>query len=290
MSLSAAVRVGTLVAALACPPATAWAQSSRESDGQRRAEEEAFREREREIERSKRQPLEPLRPRRKDPGPAPKREMTEEHRRRLYPSPEERNRYAAFLRHPRTGLARMSPLVECMKDPRVVRVGGSCQDAIPPVPGGGAFYSFVSGGHQSVRLADLWLKDGSLRAGFAGGVFGVLTALGDVPIESVGIETPGVGHLSEFDPPTSLVEAQRRYREYEDGVTAAGRAYGVAAPARSDTTYAIRSITYRGTKYDGLRRDGDVLVAFRVVGKTADGSITFVWRELRRREGPRFSP
>jgi hypothetical protein len=215
--------------------------------------------------------------------------MTEEHKRRLFPAAEEKVRFATFLRQPHSGLARLLPQSDCQSDSRVLNVGNACLEAIPPVPGGGSFYSFVSGNHEAARLADVWLKDGMFRVGVAGDALGVLTALGDVPLESVTLQTAEAAYLAQFSPPATVADAQRQHAQSKAGFLVQGRAYGSAAQARADTTYVLRSIMYSSDgSIDKRRKPTDVLVSFRVVGRAEDGSVTLLWRELLRRKAPKL--
>lgn len=289
------IRVGLLAVALACLPFTARAQAAQDDREQRNIQLRELRERQRqvELENSRRAESQPPWARRdipKSPLPPSKRKMTEEHKLRLYPSPEDKEKFAMFLRQPRTGLVRLLQSGECEDDPRVVQAVGSCLDAIPPVPGGGTFYSFTSGSHQLRQLADLWLKGDLFRAGFAGSVLGVMTMLGDVPLESVKHESPGVNYLSALALPNSLAEARNQYRRNTTGFRGLGHKYGITAPVRQGTTYVLRSTTYKfGDALDKRRKLDDVVIAFRVVGTTADGSVTLLWRELRRQKTPRIN-
>src|SRR3954451_8392333 len=172
------VVAGALAAGLMCCPAV-WGQSTAPTQDQIReaqAEREgmaALEAQRREREAAKRALSRPLPPQR-DYFPAPpRRKMTEEHKRRLYPSNEEKDRFQAFLSMPRTGLVRLLPQIFCREDPRVVKADGSCFDAIPPVPGGGSFYSFSRNKYQVGLRAELWLSDNLFHAGFAGSVIGL---------------------------------------------------------------------------------------------------------------------
>lgn len=222
------------------------------------------------------------------PSP-PKRAMTEEHKRRLSPTAAEKDRFATFLRQPHSGLVRLLPQSNCENDPRVVQVGNACLEAIPPIPGGGSFYSFGSSEHESAQFADVWLKDGMFRVGVADAALGVLTALGDVPLESVTLQTAEVVYLNEFSPPTTVAEAKRQYAQSNAGFRVRGHAYGLTAQVKPDTTYALRSIMYKADgSLNKSRKPADVLVAFRVVSKAEDGSVTVLWRELLRSKPPKL--
>jgi hypothetical protein len=215
--------------------------------------------------------------------------LTAEHKRRLSPAAEEKVRFAAFLSQPHTGLARLLPQSDCRNDPRVLDVSNKCLEAVPPVPGGGSFYSFVSGDHEAARLADVWLKGGMFRAGVAGDALGVLTALGDVPLESVTLQTAEAAYLAQFSPPATVADAERQHARSKAGFLVQGRAYGMTAQVRPDTTYLLRSIMYGSPSTPGGRRKpADALVAFRVVSRAQDGSVTLLWRELLRRKSPKL--
>lgn len=223
--------------------------------------------------------------------PMPKRKLTEEHKRLLSPSAKEREAFASFLRQRHTGLVRLLSQGDCRVDPRVLYAGSSpsCADAIPPVPGGGSFYSFRSGGHQWGLRADVWLREGVFRAGFAGESLGFLTALGDVPLEAVTLDRAGVDYLAAFSPPTSLAEAQRQYELNKVGFRVRNHVYGAAMYVRPEMTYVLRSITYKAdSEQSKQRKPADVLVAFRVVSRAPDGSVTLLWKELQRRKSPKL--
>ena len=245
--------------------------------------------RRRELQRAMDEVSQRARTRNEQALPLPQRKMTAEHKRLLFPSDEERSAFAAFLRQPHTGIMRLLPQSDCRQDPRMLHAGGSCVDAIPPVPGGGSFYSFRSGGHQWGPRADVWLRDGVFRVGFAGESLGFLTALGDVPLDAVTLGSAGVDYLNEFSPPTSLAEAQRQYELNKVGFRVRNHVYGAAMYVRPAMTYVLRSITCRADNEESKKRKpADVLVSFRVVSRAPDGSVTLVWKELQRRKSPKL--
>lgn len=284
------LKVGLVALALACLPFAASGQGSLEDREQREIQLREL-QRRRELENTKRAMSQPVLARTDASRPSslpPKRKLTEEHKLRLYPSAGEKERFATFLRQPRTGLVRLLQSGECEDDPRLLQAG-SCRDAIPPVPGGGTFYSFTRVRHELRQLSDLWLEGDVFRVGFAGSVLGVMTMLGDVPLESVGPERAGVTYLSALTPPGSLTEARNQYRRNVAGFRVSGHRYSVTAPVRMATTYVLRSTTYKfGDYLDRQRKLDDVLIAFRVVGTTADGSVTLLWKEMRRQKTPKI--
>lgn len=284
------LRASLVALALTCLPSPAWAQGTSE-DREQREIQLREQQRRRELENTRRAMSQPL-PARRETGRTlalpPKRKMTEEHKLRLYPSADERERFAAFLRQPRSGLVRLIQSGDCEDDPRVLQVG-SCRDAIPPVPGGGTFYSFTRSRHELRRLSDIWLEGDVFRVGFAGSVLGVMTMLGDVPLEGLSPESSGVNYLLRLMPPVSLAEARNQYRRNISGFRVSGHRYGVTAPVRMGATYVLRSTTYKfGDELDRHRKLEDVLVTFRVVGITAAGSVTLLWKEIRRQKTPKI--
>jgi hypothetical protein len=284
------LRVGLVAGLLTCLPFTARAQGTPE-DREQRAIQLRELQRRREVENAKRaisDPLPAIREASHRLPPAPKRKFTEEHKLRLYPSAGEREQFAAFLRQPRTGLVRLLQPGECEDDPRLLQVG-SCRDAIPPVPGGGTFYSFTRVGHESRQLADLRLDGDVFRVGFAGSVLAVMAMLGDVPLESVRPESSEVKYLAMLAPPSSISEARTQVRRNIAGFRVSGIRHSVTAPVRLGTTYVLRSTTYKfGDHLDKKRKLDDVLIAFQVVGLRADGSVTILWKEMRRQKTPKI--
>jgi hypothetical protein len=139
------------------------------------------------------------------------------------------------------------------------------------------------------QLSDLGLAGDVFRVGFAGSVLGVITMLGDVPLEGLGPENPGVNSLAKVAPPSSLAEAREQYRRNSAGFRAAGNRCGLTAPVRAGSTYVLRSTTYKfGDYLDTKRKLYDVLIAFRVVGTTADGGVTLLWKEMSRQKTPKI--
>src|SRR6185369_11416792 len=95
----------------------------------------------------------------------------------LSPSEEDRNAYAAFLRTPDTGLFRILP--------RETYDDNANKDRQRIVTrGGGAYYSFTRLTHEYGYGSDLELAQDKLTTGFAGLDYGMLTNIGDVPLET----------------------------------------------------------------------------------------------------------
>jgi len=184
----------------------------------------------------------------------------------LAPSAEDLAAFAGFLRQPDTGMARLMPR--------------ETYDGKLLIRGGGAYYSFTKLTNEYGFGSDIGLEQGQLRVGFAGADFGFLTSLGDVAIDTVTAEQPGVSLLAEFKTPSVEADAREQYRRAANGFEADGFTYRSFLPATLNTTYAVRSINYL---------ESDMLVVFRVTRRDADGSLTLVWKILRTFPVPRLA-
>jgi hypothetical protein len=197
----------------------------------------------------------------------------------LYPSATEKAAFAATLREKGTGMTRLLPF--CEADPRVLDIRGSCSDGLPRIPGRGAFFSFKSENHETKAQSDLTLNNNEFRVGFADKAVGTITLLGDVPLDSLNLQSSAVAPLLLLTPARTLDEMMVLY-ERSRAVLASGHyAYGTASPAQPNMTYVLRSTTY---KPNG-RKPFDVMVAFRVTRQDSDGSVTILWKHLRTPKG-----
>ena len=184
----------------------------------------------------------------------------------LQPAQADNERFAAFLAQPDTGLVRLLPPER--------------YDNVLTLRGGGAYYSFTRRTHEYGFGSDVSLERNDFSVGFAGADFGMLVALEDVPISAVALDTPGVRYLSDFTPPTVEPEARIQQLRVSDGFQIENFHYKRNVLVRANMTYVLRSISYR---------ESDVLVAFRVVRIDEDGSVTLLWRMLRRYATPNLT-
>jgi hypothetical protein len=183
----------------------------------------------------------------------------------LAPAVEDRVSAAAFLRTRNTGLIRLLP--------REV-YGRVLQRGKVVLGDGGAYYSFTYISHEYGYGSDIELQMGKLSVGFAGYDFGMLTKLGDVPLEAISRQDARATFLLNYDPPSDAGKARAEARRFGNlrGVTIDGVIYSRRLPVEVNTTYLLRSIVYDAT---------DVLVALRVVRKDTDGSVIIAWKLLK---------
>ncbi len=185
----------------------------------------------------------------------------------LGPSPEDRAAFAELLRQGGMGLIRLLPREEYDQKNKLT------------IRGGGAYYSFTRLTHEYGYGSDISLEMGNLSVGFAGAAYGMLANLGDTPLESVTPETQGVEMLASHAPPSSLSKARAEQRRTSEGILFENILYKRTIPAVVNSTYILRSVGYDVS---------DVLVAFRVLRKDADGSLILAWKMLKKYEVPRL--
>ena len=222
-----------------------------------------------------------------------RKKASKEQRRRLAPRPEDAARYAQLLASPRTGIFRLLPDAGCEANTLVVKADENCLNRIPE----SSFYSFRENEHMQEILSDIRLENDYL---ISDGIFsqGILVNLGDVRLDEVTTTTKGLKFLNEYAPQTGSREALKQALQMADGVESDGFVYRKTARVTENSTYALRVIAYKGNIFKSFRgfyfdllagdKRIDQTLAFRVVRRDADGSVTIVWRELARRESPRI--
>jgi len=193
-------------------------------------------------------------------------------KRYIAPAEEDRMTYAEFLRSPDTGLIRLLPREKF--DPYVTK------DKSLTIRGGGAYYSFSEQRQEYVNSTDLGLEQGEFSTGFAGANYGMLTSIGDVPLENVSLETPAARILAAHNAAGEEPQARIEQRRVSHGTTIEGTNYKNRLAVRLNTTYLVRTVNYGSS---------DVLVAFRVVRIDADDSVTILWKQLKKYPTPRLA-
>jgi len=204
-------------------------------------------------------------------------------------------RYADLLRQPKTGIFKLVPDTGCTNNLRVVDAREGCLKYA--MPGSANSYSFRTESYRIRHLADLTYDGEDV---FLTGIFmhAIISDLGDVPLEQMSTEAPGMKFLSDFKPSATAQEVGLIDSTFLKGIQVKGYRYSKSVPAKVDSTYGFRGVAYRGKvvrsvqglRYNELDYDDreDVLIAFRIVERAQDGSITIVWRQLSKLESPRI--
>jgi len=192
-------------------------------------------------------------------------EIREKEKQFISVDPGDKIEYAKFLKQSDAGIFRLLPREK--------------YDGKLSIRGGGAYYSFTKLTHDYGYGSDIELSQGNFSVGFAGLDFGYLVILDDIPLDSATLERPGLKFLLSFVPASVEPEIREQQRRSSYGVQADGFTYKRSAAALVNTTYALRSIDYSGA---------DILVAFRVVRRDADGSMILIWKKLKSFQSPHY--
>jgi hypothetical protein len=211
------------------------------------------------------------------PNETASRELTPAQKRLLSPTLQDMVRFGKSLKAPDTGLFRLLPKGKFEYSPQLVSANDPKQLSTLPVTGGGAAYSFTWRRHELSEWSEIGLQDGKLFSGFAGGVLGFMANLGDVPLEGISLETPGVADLQALGRPTSRSEAIQQSQRNSQGFPAGSFTYYSVLPAVPGSTYVLRSVA------EGR---GDVLIAFRLCRQDEDGSLIVLWKLLNKASAP----
>lgn len=190
----------------------------------------------------------------------------------LAPAAEDVNANSDFLRQPQTGLIKLLPRE--IFDPQVNQSIKQVK-----VRGGGAFYSFFYLSHDNIYGADIVLNYGLVSVAFDEPNYGMLSELGDLPLDSLSVEDPRLAFINTYKPGRSPGAARCEIKQFREGVANNGSIYKLSFPVKSNATYLLRSIKY-------LR--SDLLVAFRVTRQDPDGSVIIAWKLLQQYWRPTF--
>jgi hypothetical protein len=226
--------------------------------------------------------------------------LTDAQKQLLAPSAEDEAAHHEFLRQAHTGLIRLLPRGKYEFNTTVA--ANNNPDKVLPIRGGGAFYSFAERKHPYGPWSEITLQEGRLLVGFLHQSLGVMTTLGDVPLESLTLTTPGIDYLAQLVPPTEPAAARDQCIRNLQGFSAANHIYNANLPAMVDQTYVLRSIVYKKEgrmlippgggaiyiphpyEYSGA----DELIAFRILRASEDGSLTILWKRLQKFSPPRI--
>jgi hypothetical protein len=224
------------------------------------------------------------------------RKPTEKELLTMAPKPELIRRWAAFLALPDTGVTRLVPEAGCGENAVVISAAEECLEFT--MPGGGSSYSFRAERYRIKHLADITYTNGELRAtGLLMHV--ILVDLGDHPVDELTLASEGLRFLADFEPITDFDAAREVDGQLARGIVSGERVYARSVPVAVNSTYALRSVAYRGKVMRSVRgatyneldfdRRRDVIVVFRIIDRDADGGITIVWRRLRVADTPKVN-
>lgn len=224
------------------------------------------------------------------------RKPTKEELKTLAPNAEDIRKYADFLKNEKAGITKLAVDFGCADNPSVVVATPDC--LLYTMPGAGSSYSFRVNNYRLRRLADLTFTNNSFQTT---GVLthGILVNLGDVALEQISLQTKGVKFLLDFPPTIEYEQATATESRLIAGIEQNGFVYRSGLAAEENRTFFLRSIAYRGASlraiqgvtYNELDFDKreDIFVAFRIIRKDDDGSITILWKELDSKKSPKIT-
>ena len=213
----------------------------------------------------------------------------------IAPNPQLAAKYSQFLKLPGTGIFRLIPEAGCAPNSKVINAREDCLKY--SMPGAGNSFSFRTENYRIRHLADVTYEGDRLRIT---GIFmlGMMANLGDVPLESVELGSPGTKFIAEFRPSTSFYDLLPVDASFRKGIEVGGYKYAKSLRVKEGTTYLYRGVAYRGKvvksangiRYNEMDYDKreDVIVAFRIIEKADDNSITIIWRQLAENESPKI--
>jgi hypothetical protein len=196
---------------------------------------------------------------------------------------QDRAVFASFLRTPNTGLIRLLP-----------PGNRTYLGAAPMAPNDQCYYSFANLTHFIGYGSDIVLRNDQLAVGVLAFGYGMLTNIGDVPLEQIALSDQRARSIADYKPAVTLEYAREEVERFRNPVILYGGRYQSALPVEVNFTYLLRSINY-GKALSGsmgwgrtpsIVRRTDVLVAFRVIRRDPDGGVTIAWKLLKRFPAP----
>ena len=224
------------------------------------------------------------------------RKATREELKAIAPNPRLVQKYAAFLRQDNTGLTKLAADAGCAASTKVIVATANCMKYT--MPGAGFAYSFRVDNYRIPRLADIIFTDNSFQAS---GVLlhGIFVNIGDVPLDKVNLQTKGLKFLVDFKPEPDYKKGKELSERLTEGIERDGFLYRRGLYSQDDTTFVLRSVAYSGKYFRSISnityneftfdRRRDIMVAFRIVERGADGSVTILWKELSDKKSPKIT-
>jgi hypothetical protein len=204
-------------------------------------------------------------------------------------------KYSSFLKQDNTGLIKLINNSKCSQNSKIVVATNDCLNF--KMPGAGAAFSFRTNNYRITHLADLNFTGNSF---VSSGIWahGILVNIGDFPLETFSLQNKELDYIESINPVVNYENAKDFYSTLVKGISNGKFIYRNSAPVRENSTYLLRSISFRGRinksvegfVYNELDYDKrkDIVVIFRVVRKQSDGSITILWKKLSSKESPKI--
>ncbi len=225
------------------------------------------------------------------------RDATKSELKNIAPDADLQVKYRDFLDDDNTGLTRLVADKGCSENPNVISAAEECLKY--SMPGGGSSFSFRTKNYRLDRLADITYTNNSFQA-TGNFLHGIFVNIGDTPLKNVTIQIKELEFLVGYTPPTNLKNAKRANEIFSKGLIFKGLIHRRALYIQENTTFALRSIAFRGKQYRAVAgvtyneldfdKRRDIIVVFRIVRKSDDDSITILWKILVEKTSPRLKP
>lgn len=222
----------------------------------------------------------------------------------IAPDAEDLEKYKVFLKQSDTGIFRLLPDFGC-ETKNIIRVDGECENFVP----GKWAYSFRQENYADKELQDMaFTADEFVSNGLL--TQGILVSLGDLELNAITLNSKPLNYLTVFVPATDRKAVGEQYRQISIGVEKDGYLYTKKVKVEENTTYALRTIAYKfkdkwssrlwfqnqdkttadERKFGEINSDrrNDLIIGFRVIRKSENGSITILWKQLSKEKSPRI--
>ena len=219
-------------------------------------------------------------------------ELTKELERRLEIGGSLRERFAAFLAKPGTGLLRLIEQSDCSGIKKASKAA-DCYQENANIREFANAYSFRARERVHFGSSDLAIAKGHLVGGRRS-VQTILVALKETELDAVGPDTSELAYLFEFRPAEDAPGMDAQFEDLRTGMTVANFSaggllnkltYSKTASVEPGAVYALRAIGYRSGTVAAGDKDSDVVIVFKVVETDGSGAATILWRELDRKPG-----
>lgn len=158
-------------------------------------------------------------------------------------------------------------------------------DGVIPVMGGGSYYSFRLKDNAFLK-GDWWdihFTDNKFVVG-NDTVQTIISEIGKIDLQTINLKSKALAFLKNYKPKHNLAEIKEQNKILEKGISFNNFTYSNSAAVKFNSTYVLRSVAYRlkhDPRVDYLGKGIDSFVAFKIVGREADGSLILLWKELR---------
>lgn len=206
--------------------------------------------------------------------------------------PNDRAKFEEFLNLPKTGFIRLHDSSVCNESKNIINAQGPCPWSIS---GKATAYSFRKKLYTVSVFSDVRHYAGSFQI-FGINQLGFITNLGDVPLENLTLQSPGIKLMADFKSSNDIEEIKYQHKLAKKGFLVGDYVYRSELPIALNQSYVLRSIAYDGKAYRTFGDDKidifedderkDIIVVFRVISKHEDGSFGILWKELHRQESP----